>query len=513
MQNKNYQPIIYSLILLIGIVLGSKVINNSETENYKSKAKVNAILQLIDDNYVDALNLEEFEEKVINSIMRELDPHSVYVSKKEFSYQEATMNGSFSGVGIEFNIIEDTIVVITPISGGPSEKLGIKSGDRIVEVEDENIAGIGIDNNGVIDRLRGEKDSKVNVKIKRRGSENLIEYDIVRGDIPLYSVDASFILEGNIGYIKVNRFAATTNREFYEASVKLLQNGMQKLILDLRGNGGGYLHAAIYMCNEFLEDGNLIVYTEGRNRKRENVYSDEEGNLKNIELIILIDEGSASASEIVSGCMQDNDRATIIGKRSFGKGLVQEEVKLADGSAVRVTTQRYYTPVGRCIQKPYGASDKEYYLEQFTREENESFPDSLKFETKSGKVVYGGGGITPDIVIVKDTNMTFTKINYVFGWIEEFCLIEKKSVINKIGEDYKVFEKQPFEKGIYTDFVKFVSEKDKDFDFTLNTIQEDYLKNFLKARVARSIWGEEVYRKILTQNDDYITKALELLNQ
>ena len=227
----------------------------------------------------------------------------------------------------------------------------------------------------------------------------------------------------------------------------------------------------------------------------------------------LFDEGSASASEIVSGCMQDNDRATIIGKRSFGKGLVQEEVKLADGSAVRVTTQRYYTPVGRCIQKPYGASDKEYYLEQFTREENESFPDSLKFETKSGKVVYGGGGITPDIVIVKDTNMTFTKINYVFGWIEEFCLIEKKSVINKIGEDYKVFEKQPFEKGIYTDFVKFVSEKDKDFDFTLNTIQEDYLKNFLKARVARSIWGEEVYRKILTQNDDYITKALELLNQ
>ena len=513
MQNKNYQPIIYSLILIIGIVLGSKVINNSETENYKSKAKVNAILQLIDDNYVDALNLEEFEEKVINSIMRELDPHSVYVSKKEFSYQEATMNGSFSGVGIEFNIIEDTIVVITPISGGPSEKLGIKSGDRIVEVEDENIAGIGIDNNGVIDRLRGEKDSKVNVKIKRRGSENLIEYDIVRGDIPLYSVDASFILEENIGYIKVNRFAATTNREFHEASVKLLQNGMQKLILDLRGNGGGYLHAAIYMCNEFLEDDNLIVYTEGRNRKRENVYSDEEGNLKNIELIILIDDGSASASEIVAGCMQDNDRATIIGKRSFGKGLVQEEVKLADGSAVRVTTQRYYTPVGRCIQKPYGASDKEYYLEQFTREENESYPDSLKFETKSGKVVYGGGGITPDIVIVKDTNMTFTKINYVFGWIEEFCLIEKKSVINKIGEDYKVFEKQPFEKGIYTDFVKFVSEKDKDFDFTLNTIQEDYLKNFLKARVARSIWGEEVYRKILIQNDDYISKALDLLNQ
>ena len=514
MNNQNYQPIIYSLILIFGLYLGSIFITpNPISEN----DKINSIITLIEENYVDGFDVHDFEDVILASIMKELDPHSNYIPKKEQAFMEDDMKGSFSGVGIEFNIIQDTLVVVSPISGGPSEKLGILSGDRIVIVDGENIASVGLINSDVVEKLRGEKGSEVIIKIYRRGVPQLLEYTIERGDIPMYSVDASFMLKKEIGYIKVNRFSATTNQEFFKGTKKLLSLGMKKLVLDLRGNPGGYLGSAIYMCNEFLREGELIVFTEGKYRKREDIYSDDDGSLQDIELVILINEGSASASEIVSGCMQDLDRGVIVGVRSFGKGLVQEEIRLKDGSAVRLTTQRYYIPSGRSIQKPYGANDKEYLLEQYTRDENESYPDSLKFKTKNGRIVYGRGGVTPDSVIIRDTNMIFIKINYVYPWIDEFCLTEKNIVINKLGKHYKKYDFDNlgidlFETAFLKDFVKFVNEKDKNFDFTLNTLQEEYLKNLLKAKVARIIWGEEVYRKILSQDDDYIIKSLEILD-
>ena len=355
MNNRNYQPIIYSLILIVGIYLGQYYIN----PNKKEEGKIDSIIRLIEVNYVDGFDVEQHEEVILKSIMKELDPHSNYFTKKEQTYSEEDMQGSFSGVGIEFNIIKDSLVVVSPISGGPSERLGILSGDRIVEVDGENIASVGLTNQNVVEKLRGEKGSEVEIKIYRKGNKNLLGYTIKRGDIPMYSVDASFMIDDEIGYIKVNRFSATTNQEFHEGTNKLLRSGMKKLVLDLRGNPGGYLGSAIYMCNEFLDEGELIVYTEGKYRKKEEIFSDDDGRLKHIELAVLINEGSASASEIVSGCMQDLDRGTIIGNRSFGKGLVQEEIKLSDGSAVRLTTQYYYIPSGRSIQRPYENSELE----------------------------------------------------------------------------------------------------------------------------------------------------------
>ena len=313
----NNQPIIYSLILIVGLYLGNSfIILNPVSDN----GKINSIITLIEENYVDGFDVNDYEDVILSSIMKELDPHSNYIPRKEQSFMEEDMQGSFSGVGVEFNIIDDSLVVVSPISGGPSEKLGILSGDRIVEVDSVNIASVSLTNEGVVTKLRGEKGSPVRVKIFRRGERELLDFTIIRGDIPLYSVDASYMVNPEIGYIKVNRFSATTNQEFFKGTQKLLSLGMTKLVLDLRGNPGGYLGSAIYMCNEFLEEGELIVYTEGKYRKKEEIFSDNDGSLHDIELVVLINEGSASASEIVSGCMQDLDRAIIVGSRSFGKG-------------------------------------------------------------------------------------------------------------------------------------------------------------------------------------------------
>jgi len=515
MQNKNYQPIIYSLILIFGIYLGKFYIVESPLEN----SKMDSIITLVEENYVDGFDISDYEDKILESIMKELDPHSNYIPKKEQSYLEEEMSGSFSGVGIEFNIIKDSLVVVSPISGGPSEKLGILSGDRIVVVNEEDIASVGLTNSDVVEKLRGEKGSEVSIKIYRRGVKDLLEYTIERGDIPMYSVDASFMLNNNVGYVKVNRFSATTNEEFYTATTELLSSGMKKLVLDLRGNPGGYLGSAIYMCNEFLEGGELIVYTEGKYRKKEEIYSDNDGNLKDIELVVLINEGSASASEIVSGCMQDLDRATIVGVRSFGKGLVQEEIRLNDGSAVRLTTQRYYIPSGRSIQKPYGKSDKEYNTEMYNRaQQKEEMSDSLKYTTKNGRTVYGGGGVTPDsIVLGSDTSMNFARINYVYPWVEEFCLTEKNIVIGKLGEHYKKYDFNNlgiglFEDAFLKDFKKFVHKKNEDFDFKLSLKEEKYLKELLLAKIAKNIWGNEAYFRVMLREDNLLRKSLQILD-
>ena len=507
MQNNNYLPIIYSFILILGIFLGNLLKNeNPKIQN----SKLDAILQLVEENYVDGFDISEYEDEILTAIMQKLDPHSGYIPKKEQGFIEEQMNGSFGGVGIEFNIIKDSLVVVSPISGGPSQKLGILSGDRIVEVDGEDFASVGLTNSDVIEKLRGEKGSKVHLKIYRRGVNELLEYTIERGDIPLYSVDASFMIDDEIGYVKVNRFSATTNEEFFNVSNKLLSNGMKKMVLDLRDNPGGYLGSAIFMCNEFLEKGELIVYTKGKYRDKEEIFSDAAGSLKDIALVVLINEGSASASEIVSGCIQDLDRGIIVGNRSFGKGLVQEEIRLNDGSAVRITTQRYYIPSGRSIQKPYDMSDKEYNLEMYKRslQNNEDIPDSLKYTTKKGRIVFGGGGVTPDSIIPVDSNLNYSVFNRLRSknWITEFCLsqqklLEGKEKISDLDENILI-----------ENFRIFVQNKNPDFDLSMGDKELSDLKNFIKASISKNLWDNNAYFKVLTEQDNYIQKAIEVLN-
>ena len=501
---KKMQPLIYAALIAIGIYIGSI---GGENKRYHQQDKLNNILQIINEHYVDSVNYTRFENDAINSILRELDPHSSYISIKDFKSIEEDMQGSFSGIGIEFNIIEDSIVVISPISGGPSEKLGIQSGDRIVSVEKEDVASTGIKNEDVIKLLRGEKGSTVNIIIKRRGQNELMPFAIVRDDIPLYSVDAGIMLTNDIAYIKLNRFAATTYNEMMEKANTLTAKGMQKLILDFRGNPGGYLHIANQICDEFLQAGELIVFTKGRNRSKEETFATQNGSLENIQVIALIDEGSASASEIVSGALQDNDRGLVIGRRSFGKGLVQEQIILNDGSVIRLTTQRYYTPSGRCIQKDYEENTKNYYLEQYTRNDTSMHnPENLKYTTKRGRIVYGGGGITPDIIIQRDTNVNYLQINKMIskGWINEFCFEKSELLKQQNISNYKQIDMA----NIYSHFIQYLKQKNSTFKLKLNTTELIYLENLLLATISRNLWDNDTYYKVLSKEDKYIQKAI-----
>ncbi len=505
MQKKRFQPLVYALLIIAGVLIGS--INNSNTlHNNSVNTKINGILDLIQDHYVDTINTADFEDKTINAVLNELDPHSAYIPIKKYQALEEDMQGSFSGIGVQFNIIEDSIVVISAISGGPSERLGIQSGDRIINVEKENVASTSIKNEGVIKRLRGEKGSIVNITIKRRGQIALMPFSITRDAIPLYSVDVGIILKDNIGYIKVNRFSATTYDEMMMKVNFLQKDGMEKLILDLRGNPGGYLHIANQICDEFLREGELIVFTEGRKRSRKETFASKKGRLENTQVITLIDEGSASASEIVSGALQDNDRGIIIGRRSFGKGLVQEQIPMNDGSAIRLTTQRYYTPSGRCIQKDYGKNEKDYYLEQYTRKEKTEFPDSLKFTTKKGRTVYGGGGITPDIIIKRDTTLSYLQVNIMIskGWLSEFCLKQSENLKKKNISNHKQIDME----GIYLKYAEFAQQKDANFKMKLGDVELHYFKNLIKASIARNLWDNDIYYSILSQEDEFVQKAI-----
>ena len=505
---KKFQPLIYALLICAGILIGGI---NSSPKVERGNSKINGIINLINQHYVDTINTADFEDKTINAILNELDPHSAYIPVKKYQAVEEDMQGSFSGIGVQFNIIDDSIVVVSAISGGPSEKLGIQSGDRIVIVEKEDVASTGINNEGVIKRLRGEKGSIVNINIKRRRQNELIPFAIVRDDIPLYSVDAGIMLQDDIGYLKINRFAATTYDEMMGKVDFLKKEGMQKLILDLRGNPGGYLHIANQMCDEFLKDGELIVFTKGRNRSKEKIFATSNGQLEDIYIIVLIDEGSASASEIISGAIQDNDRGLVIGRRSFGKGLVQEQIPLKDGSVIRLTTQRYYTPSGRCIQKNYGKNKKDYHLEQYNRNKKMEHPDSLIYTTKKGRTVYGGGGITPDIIVERDSLVNYVQINLMIskGWVNEFCL-QQSLALEKlvIGNSKKLFLASKDQDKIYDRFLGFVKQKDDRFKLKIGDMELSYFKNFLKATIARNLWGSEMYYSILSSEDECIQKAI-----
>lgn len=410
---KNLTPLIISASIVLGMCIGVFYSNHFSGNRLNiintGSNKLNYLLQLIDNNYVDTVNINDLVENAMPQILSELDPHSAYIPAKDAEEASEDLKGSFSGIGVTFSMIKDTAQVMSVIHGGPAEEVGVQAGDRIIKAD--GISLVKMDNNEIVKHLKGEKGSKVKLTIKRQGQEREKNITVIRGDIPLKSIDVAYLADKNIGYIKVKKFGEQTYGEFLTSLASLNMNGMKELIIDLRGNVGGYMHIAIQMVNEFLPEGNLIVYTQGRKSNRENFFATGRGTFLKMPIVVLIDEMSASASEIFAGAIQDNDRGTIVGRRSFGKGLVQQPMEFRDGSVVRLTIARYYTPSGRCIQKPYvKGHDEDYENDLIMRYERGEFfsIDSIhqegeQYKTSIGRTVYGGGGIMPDIFIGEDT--------------------------------------------------------------------------------------------------------------
>ena len=476
--------------------------------------------------YVDQVDDNKLVESAIKGMLEELDPHSTYSTPEEVKRMNEPLQGNFDGIGIQFNMAEDTLFVIQPVSGGPSEKVGILAGDRIVMVNDTVIAGVKMSTEDVMRRLKGPKGTLVNVKVLRRGVPELLSFTIRRDKIPVYSLDASYMIAPKIGYIKINRFAATTHEEFMDALAALKGQGMQDLILDLQGNGGGYLNAAIDIANEFLGEEELIVYTEGRRSARRDFYADGNGKHQFGKLVVLVDEYSASASEIVSGAVQDWDRGMVVGRRTFGKGLVQRPIDLPDGSMIRLTISRYYTPAGRCIQKPY--ENTENYaadlIERYNRGEMMSadsihFPDSLKCTTlKKGRIVYGGGGIMPDYFVPVDTTL-YTDYHRQISYKGVLLKVHYQFMDNyrkewtKKYKNYALFA-QNFE--LTEQMMQRLIDEAEKAGIAYNEEQyrksESLLKLQLKALIARDLWDMNEYYHTINVADESVKKALELLN-
>ncbi|MDD5571715.1 MAG: S41 family peptidase [Bacteroidales bacterium] len=474
--------------------------------------------------YVDSVNKNKLTEIAVADLLQNLDPHSYYIPASELKKTNEMLTGSFEGIGIEFNIQKDTVIVISTIAGGPSESVGVKPGDRIIKINNVNAAGIKITNKEVFGKLRGKKGTKVTISVLRNGYGKLFDFTIVRDKIPERSVDIAFMLDRQTGYIKLSKFSATTYKEMETSIEKLNDKNLKKLILDLRGNGGGYLDIAVKIADEFLEEGKLIVYTEGRNRPRTDYYATDNGELEKTKIIVLIDEWSASASEILAGAVQDNDRGLVIGRRSFGKGLVQEQMELPDGSALRLTIARYHTPTGRCIQKPYGLSTSDYYNEffkQFSEDEDSSgvtkkvtHPDSLKYKTHGGKIVYGGGGITPDIIVKNDTGKS---VKYFFD-------VANKGLINQFAFDYadrnrkelnKKYSSASFNSNfivtneMYENFTEFALKKGIKKNADDSQISQMMIKTYLKGFIGRIIFNNESFYPVILKVDKIFLKAVE----
>ncbi|MBC8320427.1 MAG: PDZ domain-containing protein [Bacteroidetes bacterium] len=523
-----YLPIAFSLVLIAGMWLGSLLVSNKKISNTilpignQSYNKLGDALDYIVQDYVDTVDLTTLETDAIRGMLEKLDPHSVYITKEEFHEVNDPLLGSFEGIGISFRIEKDTITVINPIPGGPSEKVGLMAGDRIVKIDDTLVAGIGITNNKAIRKLKGNKGTKVKVSNYRRGVPKLIDFTITRDVIPTFSLDVAYMVDDSIGYIKLNKFSATTYDEFKEAAGQLKDKGMTKLILDLRGNPGGLLQAAINISDEFLKDGKLIVYTEGKNRSRRHAFATKAGDLEQIDVAVLIDESSASASEIVAGALQDNDKGLIIGRRSFGKGLVQEQINLPDGSAIRLTVSRYYTPTGRSIQQHYENGDAEgYYEEHYHRyingemknKDSIHFDDSLKYITPGGKIVYGGGGIMPDIFVPLITDSIHTYYNLLAnkGLIFQFAFDytdKHRARLNKFT-DFETFNRKfNMDNNTFNELVAYADEKGIKSDDHKIQISKEKIANLFKAFVGRNVLDEKGFYPIYHSVDTTFNRAV-----
>ena len=522
-------PLLLAVTLVAGLVLGN-LLNRKSQPEYRpmrtaSANKLSTILELVQQAYVDSVDTREIIESTIPEMLENLDPHSTYIPARDMQGVEEEMQGNFSGIGVQFSIQEDTVVVIEVLSGGPSQKLGLMAGDRIVMVNDSTIAGVGIQNEQVLKLLRGQKGTKVKVSNLRKGYSELFDFEIIRGDIPIYSVDVTYMIDQETGFIKISRFAEQTYREFMEGMAHLDSAGAKKVIIDLRSNPGGYLTAVIRMVDELLAKDEPILITRGKSQPEKVYNSSGRNSFAGMKVFVLIDEFSASASEIFAGALQDNDRGIVIGRRSFGKGLVQEQVPFTDGSAVRLTVARYYTPSGRSIQKPYNNGNEKYNEDIFERmvhgefldQDSIRFADSLKYYTRSGRVVYGGGGIMPDIFVPADTagrSEYFNKVaqrglvyQYAFQYTDQYRDQLKRFIT--VGEMEKWLDRQNLMDG----FVKYAAGKEVPANQAGLRISGQIIETQLKAYIARNILGEEGFYPIIQQIDKTLLKAIEVSRQ
>lgn len=521
-------PLLFAGAIVFGIWIGNilakqgtphSVINLSQ-----KSSKLNWIIDQIDKEYVDTINKAEFIEDIIPDILEKLDPHTVYIPAKDLQVVNEQLDGSFGGIGVQFNIHKDTVIVVAVIAGGPSERVGLHPGDRIVTVNDSVIAGSELNNLTVMKLLRGKKGTKVSIGVKRNGGQELLDFEITRGTIPLYSVDVSYMLNDKTGYIKVSSFGQRTYEEFLIGITKLNKLGAQNLVVDLRGNGGGYLEAVARMVNEFMPSGKMIVYTEGKAFTRSEYKADGSGAFKNMNIAVLIDEFSASASEIFAGAMQDNDRGVVIGRRSFGKGLVQNQQSFTDGSALRLTIARYYTASGRCIQKPYDKGTEDYnhdiwnrYLHQeMDNKDSVHIEKTEKYKTLNGRPVYGGGGIMPDIFVPRDTT----------GYTPYFGKLTRKGLIYRFALEFTDKHRVDLEKmPKVDDILKYVGSKTSYKSFMAFTKREgvkpengeektskEAITTQINAYVVRNILDNDGFYPVLNQEDPTVQKAVEMLS-
>jgi carboxyl-terminal processing protease len=517
-------PLYIALALIVGVLIGANTFSpsdNNPQSTAKAYLKFRDVLSYIDRDYVDTVDTEKLTDHAITKMLEKLDPHTSYIPAADLAMARSYLEGDFEGIGVEFNIFKDTIYVITPLSGGPSEAAGIAAGDKIITVDGENVAGKGITNEGVFKRLRGPKGTDVKIQVLRKGNKKPFDFTITRNKIPTVSVDVSYMVNSNTGYIKVSRFANNTFDEFKVALTGLKKKGMQQLILDLRGNPGGYMDHATRMADEFIAGDKLIVYTDGKGTRYDSkLFARTKGDFENGPVVVLLDEGSASASEIVAGALQDNDRALIVGRRSFGKGLVQMPIPLNDGSELRLTISRYYTPSGRSIQKPYVAGTEDYQKDMLQRFENGEyfhpdsslFVDSLKYKTAKGRVVYGGGGIMPDVFVPRDT----TEISELLSQLYSKNVI-REYALAYYNDNRKDLEKMQMEKFIKSfqvsdkmmkDLMRLAAQSEVTYDEAQYKRSQALLRNNIKAFIGRSVYGNPGFFPILHEKDEEFQEGL-----
>jgi carboxyl-terminal processing protease len=528
-----YLPVILALVLILGIWLGSKLSFISHEKFDKvlfvkpaHHDKINDLINYIQQDYVDSVSRKDLTDHAIEGILDKLDPHSQYIPAEDFNDVEDQLHSNFEGIGIQFRIEKDTIMVIQTIPGGPSEKAGLMAGDRIVMINDSLMAGAGITNRDAVKQLKGKRGSEVKVGIFRRGLADLIDFTLIRDVIPTYSIDISYMVDDSIGYIKLSRFAVNTYEELVSAMKNLMEEGMTRLILDLRGNHGGYLQASIKISDEFLADKKLIVYTEGNSRPNNYAYATSKGIFEENGLVVLIDESSASASEIVAGAIQDNDRGLVIGRRSFGKGLVQEQLTFPDGSAVRLTVARYHTPTGRNIQRPYDNGTKEYYEELYERfasgemenPDSVAFSDTIKYYTPGGKVVYGGGGIMPDIYVAlkaDEKDRLYNRLvhqNLIFRYAFEYTDIERAELmrytsVEEFRRDFQV------DKALFNGLMDDIRNQGVSFTDKELRDSEKKIKVLLKAYIGRNLLDDAAFYPIYHEVDKIFIVALDTIRK
>jgi len=525
---KIYTPLLLSIACALGILLGAHLNYGVSDQLFSSnpkKQKLNRLIDYIDYEYVDEVNTDSIVDVTVNKILENLDPHSVYIPKEEYASVSENMKGDFVGIGVSFYKVNDTIVVIRPLEGGPSENIGIKGGDRILYANGEKLFNRDISDDSLTNQLKGKENSRVTLKVLRKGIQDLLTFKVKRGKVPLKSVDASYMLTPSLGYIKINRFAETTFSEFQKAIKNLKDQGAKQIALDLRDNPGGYLSEAINIADEFISDDKLILFTKNKSGSIEKTFAEREGEFENGKVYVLINENSASASEVVAGALQDNDVGTIVGRRSYGKGLVQREMGLGDGSAVRLTIARYYTPTGRSIQKPYDNGNDAYFKDYMRRYKNGELNsqdsihvnDSLRYTTSGGKVVYGGGGIIPDIFVPKNTDAEKEKLIFLLrgGYMSRFVF----DILEKDRSRYNDMSLEEFENK-----VEVSNEMLKDFstylkrmgDVRINLSQKQHeplLKKYLKAEMIHQLFGTNAFERYLNTDDRIIDKVIELSEQ